>query len=514
MKTDDVKEKSKRVKRCYPRNEVYHRFVHDDTFIYSKEERYKIYVIGNYLLTGYPSREWGIKATNEDIANNWLYNKTRCIAIIDREHKRIAINSTYKWHYDNLIWAIPKDYEIFSLTDEIPVPSLSSTGELDVVIKEFVKYEIHRLCDRLNPMYAVLNCNAKTIHTNLDNVENYTEIIALKALVKKYKLKSKDWYKESLFEHRVDIYSGWSYNKSIKVSVPSLKQIVTNKIFNKKEQLLLQQRKFYTQYCINKGISFKLVQTKWEEPFDKDWFDKECKRRNISITDNDNNYVCKHCEKFIEGLALLSNILNNIISAAYRRNRQQSEENYQKALVEANKIVTVDDWRKNKHVKAVEVEYEHWAPTRNGCGRWVTRTVRTHFCFPTPKLKLNLSNNNEILTSLGARVTLASAIIMWRYFYKRIETENPTNQEIHIDFKQYDYKVGIYPLYEIGYDINKYSDIVGWDWYVQIGCHKIYISDVVDFINYYHLEDKFKIDDNVPFKSNIKQQTPLKLKIK
>lgn len=518
MKTDDVKEKSKRIKRCYPRNEVYHRFIHDDTFIYSKEDRYKIYVIGDYLLSGKPNKTWGLNATNKTIKDNWGYYSQQCLAFIDRNNKKIIINSAKDWHFTYIKYAVPKDYEIFVINENIPVFSLSSTGELDIILKLVVKRLITRLTDYLQPFYNIIYNNAKTIRRPVSNIDNYDVIKILNNLTKKYKLKSKDWYKESLFEHRLDFYNGWSYARSINIKTPSLKQIITNKIFTNNEKLLLEQRYFYTNYCYNKGVSFKLVQDNWNNDFNKEWFEKEFKHRNINVYDKDDNYIFEKCLTFRDGIKLLSKITNNINNVACEINRKISEENYRKALAEANKVLSVNDWRENKHNKHIEVEYECWISTRKGCGKWVTKTVRSNFCFPTPKLKLNPSNDNEILTSLGARVTINAAILMWNCFNNRFKQgpiiENPANREIHINFKESGHKVGIYPLYEIGYDVNKYSDIVGWDWYVQIGCHKIYIEDVIDFIKYYHLEDKFKMKNKASFKPNIKQQTPLKLKLK
>lgn len=516
MKTDDVKEKSKRIKRSYPRDEVYHRFIHDDTFIYSKENRYPVYVIGNYLLSGKPNRTWGLTVTNETIKDNWGYYSQQCLAFIDRDNKRIIINSAKDWHFTSITYAVPKDYEVFVVNENIPVPSISSTGELDIVLKLIVKTLITQLVSYLHPFYNVVYNNAKTIRQPVSNIDNYNVIKILNNLTKKYKLKSKDWYKESLFKHSLDFYNGWSYCRSINITTPSLKQVITNKIFTNNEKLLLEQRYFYTKYCYNRGISFKLVQDKWDKEFDKEWFEKECKRRVISIYDKINNYRFKECLTFKDGLKVLAKIIDGIEESLYEANRKKSEDNYNKALAEANKHVSVNDWREGKSINTTtNIAYQCWVPTtRTNCGKWVTRHIYNRFCFPTPKLKLNPNNENEILTSLGARVTLNSAILMWRYFNERVSIENPINKEIHIDLKQSERKVGIYPLHEIGYDINKYSDTIDWEWYVQIGCHKIYISDVVDFIIYYHLEEQFKLDNKLCFKLNIKQLNPSKLKFK
>lgn len=43
MGSAELKENGKRVKHCFPRKEVYHRWIHDDTYVYSNQ---------NYIVSG------------------------------------------------------------------------------------------------------------------------------------------------------------------------------------------------------------------------------------------------------------------------------------------------------------------------------------------------------------------------------------------------------------------------------------------------------------------------------
>ena len=37
MESAELKENGKRVRHCFPRQEVYHRWIHDDTYVYSNK---------------------------------------------------------------------------------------------------------------------------------------------------------------------------------------------------------------------------------------------------------------------------------------------------------------------------------------------------------------------------------------------------------------------------------------------------------------------------------------------
>lgn len=82
MEGAEPKTKTKRIRHCYPRQEVYHRFIHDNEYYYSNKA-HAISSKGNYLSLGYTFRYKSV----EDIEKYW-YPDNRIFAVIDRENKR------------------------------------------------------------------------------------------------------------------------------------------------------------------------------------------------------------------------------------------------------------------------------------------------------------------------------------------------------------------------------------------------------------------------------------------
>ena len=101
MESAELK-KEKRVRHSYPRREIYHRFVHDDSFIYHNGS-YSVWGRDNWLFAGYCYSPKIINSkTKDELYEDWKYRNSSLIAVIDRDKKRILITNKYKEHPWNL----------------------------------------------------------------------------------------------------------------------------------------------------------------------------------------------------------------------------------------------------------------------------------------------------------------------------------------------------------------------------------------------------------------------------
>lgn len=167
METVEVKEKtkSKRIKRCYPRRELYHRWVHSPEYVYSKNNNSpKCSASDNFLCIN----EHG---TYSDIASAWEYYKDKIIAIIDRDHKRVIFNMNYRLIVSECFRAIPDDYDIFYSIGDIPSPTILFTGELETLVQTHVSYLVKTYIEtKLTNAYKALLNDTKVCHIDIDDI--------------------------------------------------------------------------------------------------------------------------------------------------------------------------------------------------------------------------------------------------------------------------------------------------------------------------------------------------------
>ena len=193
METVEVKEKtkSKRIKRCYPRKEVYHRWAHSPEYVYS---------IGSNSPRCSASNEFlciNEHAAYSDIATAWEYYKDKVVAVIDREHKRIIFNMKYRSIVYECISALSNDYSIFYSIGDIPSPTIFFTGELETLTHTHISYLVKIYIERiLTNAYKALLDNTKVCHINIDEIYSsdspshyyYIPYYIIKAFTKKLKL--------------------------------------------------------------------------------------------------------------------------------------------------------------------------------------------------------------------------------------------------------------------------------------------------------------------------------------
>lgn len=503
MEGAEPKAKTKRIRHCYPRQEVYHRFIHDNEYYYSNKA-HAISSKGNYLALGDIGRYKNV----EDIEQYW-YPDNRVFAVIDRENKKILVSHKYINLTYELIRAIPDDYTVFHCNDSIPVYNILHDENIDALAKLHLQHCIEKYVKRyLVQFYACLK-GKKVLHVNIDSLikeDNrkhfwYYEYGAIKQFVRKYKIKRRTWYNKSLnTKFKLNIYYPNSWNR-ITIELPTVKQVLTNTIFTKYQVDLFRKRYFYTKHCFGRGIPFSDVDKYFGTSITHYEAVRYCIRRNIYL--NTDWLVDVHT-------------WNELISKTYEIERKihknyvaeqvaKSEANYNAALEELRQLesnYTVNSWREGKvNTGQHSVSYRKYsAPSRyNSSGTWMTAAVHSSCrTFTNTQLKLE---GSIIRTSKNATVTLEEGIKMYKMFM--IGRNNNPNRTSWTTSDFGNVKVGIYNLRFITYK-DKVSDSgksLGYkEWCIQIGCHSLWLDDIKDFIKYYHLEDKFHY--NITTKKN------------
>lgn len=492
METAEVNKK-KRVKHCYPRKEIYHRFIHDDTLVYNNNS-YACYGVHDYLFLGKcynPKRL--IEQTKEEFLNSYCYCRDNLISVIDREHKRIIINTRFDKHYWDLKRAVPSDFKIFYTNTEIPSLKIFEENNRETLLKVHATYLLEQYTRTLIPYYTVINSKSHSCCYESKFVydEHYVNYDNLIDFIKRYKLRKYDWFKTNL-------------NKSIKVSYtrqcwktetldcPTFSKVYNKTVFTKAQLLYIDQCYFYTKWCYGNGIPFNDVIKYW---------DKQVTLEEIVCYLRKHSNYCQF-DNIVES-QLWTDYIKEAIEAerAYLQNQEkadiaQSDKNIEEALnkcKELAKSLTVEEWREGKSFNNNRqvVEYRHFTPSYSikKRGTWSIRTMNVYNKgFNNVQLKLI---NNNIVTSKHASVSLEEGIKMYRMFIKARINSNKTFWNSS-DFDNI--KVGIYNLRFIRYTDKRTDagiDLHKRDWLIQIGCHSIWLEEVEDFIKYYHLEDRF-----------------------
>lgn len=422
----------------------------------------------------------------------WGFNSGRMIAIIDRFTKRIMINTKYDYYLYDLKNAIPNDYTVF-YTD-MPIPSKDILHNLKSCCRIYAGYLLREFLNKeIKQFYSVLYNNSKTLHRSVDD-KNYGSVYyRIINFIEKFNIKQYDFYNECFdAKYKLKFYDekGW-FKNGVEIKLPTLKQLYTDKFFTKKEKLLLEQRYFWTKYCKGNGISFKDVVNYWNV--------------NVSIEEmiyyfSKNKYLNANTGWFLqertwnEFVIRCIEVNDKIIDNIIKDNVDKSNQNYREALITLRNrtLSNVNDWREYKSTSHPKVLYRKYIPpkTRNKRGEWIDAYVSNYIYNGFGYVQLRLSKDkSRIETSKNATVSLEAGIYMYKLFKKTIETTSGTS----FDFSDKNIKVGIYNLRFIKY-IEKPNSNGNKDWLIQIGCHSIWFNEVEDFIKYYHLEDKFGVN--------------------
>lgn len=397
----------------------------------------------------------GTKLTPDYIKENWDKEgwcgglKGACMAIISHECKIAVIKegTEYAWSIEK---GLPEGYTIYKTDEDIPLYDITEPKNKKVLINMHMTYLIKKYLETFYHEYKVLNSVSKQIpyYYDVNRDQYFTEI---KVFADKYKFipKCKPLYAKPY----------WVNN--YKVDFPTIKIILEDKLFTDEEKLKIEKCKFYTKFCLYKGIS-------WKE-LDKNWSDDYIEE--VKIKDKDK------AEAF-DKLA--------------KRYADKSKANYKEALAKANS--SVDDWRKpNYNARITYMRY--YANYSNRTIKPITSSINK-VAFSNTQLRLKPGKPNWVETSRGAIVPLETAINIFNQLYTNYILSGKTE----FKFKRDEFKIGSFSVSSISYE-DKFVDLIkcGHDepeklgykeWKFCIGCHILWFDDIKDFARYYNLQDR------------------------
>jgi hypothetical protein len=104
----------------------------------------------------------------------------------------------------------------------------------------------------------------------------------------------------------------------------------------------------------------------------------------------------------------------------------------------------------------------------------------------------------------SAFVSILDGVRAWDFLHSVIKCyENSNKQHIDIPVDAWAHKIGIYGISKIHYGTKSTDngDILDKkEWCMIVGCHRLWRDDIIDFINYYNLWDRFT--DYYNYKTN------------
>ena len=446
-------EPNRKVKHSFTKDAGIHEGIHrDEPGWYDGKLHCYCFGYGYFFHRGKPL---GIKLTPDYIKENWDKEgwcgglKGACMAIINRERKIAVIKegTDYFW---NIKTGLPVGYTIYKTDEDIPLYDITEPKNKKVLIKMHMTYLIKKYLETYYHEYKVLNSGSKQIpnYGNEHRLQYFTEI---KGFANKYKFIPKC----------KPLYTKPYWINDYKVDFPTIKTILEDKLFTDEELLKINKCKFYTKFCLHKGIS-------WKE-LDKNWSDDYI--GEIKIKD-------KAKAEAFDKLA--------------KRYADKLEANYKKALSKVNS--SVNDWRKPNYtskIKYIRYYANYYKRTIEPIPSFIHKAV-----FSNTQLRLKPGKPNWVETSRGAIVPLETAINVFNQLYTNYILSGKTM----FKFKRDEFRIGSFCVSSISYE-DKFVDIIkcGQDepeksgykeWKFIIGCHILWFDDIKDFARYYNLQDR------------------------
>lgn len=446
-------EPKKRIKHIFCQREGIHEGIHRDEPGWFESNRHPYcFGYGYFFHRGSSLAE---QLTPEYIKEHWdeagWYGslKNHCMAIIDRKRKIavIKVDTEYAW---NIEIGIPSGYSVYKTDEAIPIYNITEPKNKKILINTYIKYIIKQYIETFYDEYKVLNSISKYIPNASYVTNNRTKYFnLLKYLSDKYRFVPK----VKRLSNK-DIYIG-----NFKIPFPSIKDILNDNLFTDEQKLHIEKCKFYTKYCLHKGINWKELNKNWSDEYTKE----------IEAKDKANyNAFLERVEKF------------KIIA----------KNNYEEALAKLDN--NINNWRNEGKIQ--NVKYTDYYINENN--RRITSISRVLINkFSNTQLRLKPGKPNWVETSRGALVPLDTAIRVFNQLYTNYILSGKTKFE----FKNNEFKIGSFIVTECAY-IDKITDNVasfnipntlGYkEWYFKIGCHTLWFDDIKDFARYYNLQDK------------------------
>ena len=442
-----------RVKHSFTKDAGIHEGIHrDEPGWYDGKLHCYCFGYGYFFHRG---KALGTKLTPDYIKENWDKEgwcgglKGACMAIINRERKIAVIKegTDYSW---SIKTGLPVGYTIYKTDEDIPLYDITEPKNKKVLIKMHMTYLIKKYLETFYHEYKVLNSASKQIpkYGSVNREQYFAEI---KVLVDKYKFIPKC----------KPLYTKPYWINDYKVDFPTIKTILEDKLFTDEELLKIKKCKFYTKFCIHKGISWKELNKNWSDDY-------------------------------IEEVKIKDKAKAEAFDKLAKRYADKSEANYKEALSKVNS--SVDDWRKPNYtsrIKYTRYYANYYKRTIEPIPSFINKAV-----FSNTQLRLKPGKPNWVETSRGAIVPLETAINIFNQIYTNYILSGKTM----FRFKRDELKIGSFCVSSISYE-DKFVDIIkcGQDepeksgykeWKFIIGCHILWFDDIKDFARYYNLQDR------------------------
>lgn len=447
-------EPKSRVKHVFTKDGGIHEGIHrDEPGWYNSN--YHCYCFG-YGYFFHRGKSIGEKLTPDYIRDNWDKAwwcgglKESCMARIDRKRKIAVIKegTEYAWKIER---GLPEGYTIYKTDEDIPIYDITEPKNKKILINMYMKFLIKKYLNTFRDEFKVLNTISKQISnysyisSGKDNLfKEINELVAKYKFIPKCKpLSDKPYYHD--------------YGN---IPFPSLNTILNDTLFTDEQKKYIRKCRFYTKFCLHKGISWKELDKKWSD-----------------------EYVAEVEAK------------DKVEEEAFRKREAEykikTENNYKEALAKANQ--TIDEWRKG-NIKQ-EIHYTMYYSNPNTREIKAIDSVLYRTMFPNTQLRIRPDKPNWVETSRGALVPLETAINIFNQLYVDYILSGKTE----FQFKYDKFRIGSFYVSRIDYsdkyiDITHYedkSDFLGYkEWRFKIGCHTLWFDDIKDFARYYNLQDK------------------------
>lgn len=512
---------TKRIRHIFNKEELYHAFAYRDEYSICRSQSTPMTAIYDFLFAGQHDEVKHIE--NKSDAYNLIKGKLYgyfdwskyCIAVINRKDKVLVVSDEYLSHKWHLECSLPNKHEWLILIHHghITNPSIAKVNYRKQLIRKYFEYLIVQYVSSVLYKFRLVYTNANYCGTHNEN-HDVDDIRIVEKIT--YAV---DFFKPSktlLNTHIVDSYKGiyysgysWSPDDTIRLNrkqIPTINQILNNKLFDEEHQLIYDKKMFYSRYCrgTRVGFTYKEVNNLYNT---KVYNDKLIRK----ITNVDGGKIAKWynalpkdhkptwhqiIKNFYKDFQAAIDNTNKINRAKSLNNKREAE----RKLAEINKSNNiVNAWREGKNYAHENVVYITWVDsTIHHAGYWQNTELYEH-TFNNTQLKLK--HYNTVVTSRYCCVPLSDAIKLYKLFVAHTTKESVVQaikdkDNVTINFENFNILCGNYKLNWFKYT-NKVTDtnvpLNYKEWCVCIGCHHIWIDDFIDFVHYYHLEKDFGI---------------------
>lgn len=447
--------KKERVRHAITKSEGIHEGIHRDEYgYYDRNHHCYCFAYGYFFDRG---KCLAKKLTLDYIRDNWDKEgwcgglKCACMARIDRKRKIAVIKegTEYSWRIE---CGLPQGYIIYRTDEDIPIYDITEPKNKKILINMYLKYLINKYLETFGREYKVLSSISKQIpEHNFIAAKRNEYFVEIKALVDKYKFIPK----------RKPLSDKEFWINGHKVKFPSINAILNDALFTDEQKEHIKKCKFYTKFCLHKGITWKELDKNWSDEYVAD----------IEAKD-------KAEEEAFDKLAKIY--------------ADKSKANYKEALSKVNS--SVNDWRKPNYTSKIKY-IRYYANYHKRIIEPIT-TFMHKAVFSNTQLRLKPDKPNWVETSRGAIVPLETAINVFNQLY----TDYILSGKTIFKFKRDEFRIGSFCVSSISYE-DKFVDLIkcGHDepeklgykeWKFCIGCHILWFDDIKDFARYYNLQDK------------------------